>query len=83
MTENVTTRSKFCPEPTHLTEWPAEAAVVAVALDPDRSQTGKLASVFQTSKPPGSDSAVALALADVYWSCFQSPTEQNPVPVVF
>lgn len=64
----------FCPESTHLREWSVEATVVAVALDPDGSQTGKLASVVQTSKPPGSDSAVALARADVYWSYFQSPT---------
>lgn len=55
---------------------------MAVALDSGSPQTIKRANVFQTSKPPGSDSAVALVLTDVYGSCFQLPKEHSQVPVV-
>lgn len=67
---------KFCPEFVHFTDWSivaAGAAVVAAALDPGHLQTIKLANVFQALKRLGSDSAVALALTAVCWSCFQSP----------
>lgn len=71
---NLTRRSQCCPEP----EWSvaaAGAAAVAVVLNPGSPPTIKLANVFHTFKLPASDSAVALALTDVYW-CFHLPKDK-------
>lgn len=86
MTKNWTFQKPVPSWATHRTECSVAAggaAAVAVALDPGSPQTIKRANVFQTSKPPGSDSAVALALTDVYGSCFPLPKEQSQVPGVF